>query len=166
MNKINPLKNKIIGSKNWAIYGIVVVLVAAFLFVLLNFLNNSGLFCCTDGFVSADVFTWLDSNANGQHDRGELPMGNIAVVLLDNGQYPSKQRFEGVHSKTDFDGDGITDVDGLANLFVFMPGCKRRCWDGYSVALEIPVGYQPTTPIMYALENNDTKFEFGFKETP
>jgi hypothetical protein len=163
---MNHLNYKKAITKKWVIYSIITVIASILLIVLLFVVNSSPIFCCADGFANAKVFTWLDLNANGQVDQGEPPLENVAAMLIRFEQYPLKQVFEDIHSKTYFEGEGITDIKGTTNLFIFMPGCTRHCWDGYSVAVEVPSGYKPTTPIMYVLENNDLKFDFGFEKAP
>ena len=89
-----------------------------------------------DGAVGAEVFTWLDLNGDGHKSEDEPPLSNVAATIVEDNTYPSPEVFKRIHTGP-FEGEAITDQNGLTHLYIFMAGgCPKDCLYGYSVAVE------------------------------
>ncbi len=129
-----------------------------------------------DGGVFAEVYTWLDLNGDGLRDAGEPPLPGVGVVILEGSEYPVPEAFARLHSSHTDEGEVITDENGRAHPGIFMPGgCGGDCVHGYLVAVEVPVGYRPTTPVVAGYlpgtpvpftESGIPFYKFGFQKIP
>ncbi|GAB4532313.1 MAG: hypothetical protein Kow0063_12670 [Anaerolineae bacterium] len=95
-----------------------------------------------DGYASAYVETWYDADGDGERDPDESPLPWVTARMA--------------YQQT------ITDSSGRGALTVFKPGCARRCWKGESVLVEVPPGYQATTPLEINLTGPEDTYAFGF----
>ena len=103
-----------------------------------------------DGAAYGTIVTWLDANANGVMDPGELPLPGVKV-------WPSEM---------DMTFYALTDRNGEAQIFQFKPGCCDHCWEDVDAGAEAPEGYSPTTPTSIALNGPDETYYFGFLADP
>ncbi|HNT53306.1 MAG TPA: hypothetical protein PKG95_01255 [Anaerolineaceae bacterium] len=103
-----------------------------------------------DGGAYGTIVTWLDANANGLMDPGELPLSGVKV-------WPAEW---------DEDFYALTDRNGEAQIFQFRPGCCDYCWKDVTAGAEVPEGYSPTTPTSIELSGPDETYYFGFVAGP
>lgn len=96
-----------------------------------------------DGYASANVQTWNDSDEDGEKDAEESPLPWVTVQMA----YELS----------------ITDSRGQGTVAVFKPGCAHKCWEGESVSVLVPPGYRATTPVEMDLTGEDRTYAFGFR---
>ncbi|MDO9546087.1 MAG: hypothetical protein Q7J07_04975 [Pelolinea sp.] len=91
-----------------------------------------------DCFVTFYPYAWVDSNANGTLDDGELPLQNVEFAV------------DGMYAYSAAKGRGISDEDGNARIDTWTPG---ECPEKFTVRATLPDGYLLTT--------DDTQVFFG-----
>jgi hypothetical protein len=98
------------------------------------------------------ISVWIDSNRNGVHEDGELPMPNVKLYYASS--YLTRDRTESLPY--------VSDSSGQAKINVFPTGCFSHTYDVYP---EVPSGYTVTTPLILRLTAPNSDFEqvgFGF----
>jgi streptogramin lyase len=100
-------------------------------------------FVLVDGGASATAFVYFDENGNGIFEKGERPLSRVKVG-----------------------GQSYTDETGNASVFYFSPGCASKCWEGWSISVETPQGYKPSTPTQFQLIGDNQTYQFGFTLDP
>lgn len=83
--------------------------------------------CAWYGFAR----TWIDSNGDGEVDRGEPPLADVEIHVDDVG-----------NGLLDVGWPAITDGDGDTRFNVSIPGCSDTVFEIYA---DIPEGYRLTT---------------------
>jgi hypothetical protein len=96
-----------------------------------------------DGYASAEVQTWQDTNGDGEQDPGEPPLPWVTIQM-------------------DYE-RSVTDSKGRGTLVLFKPGCARQCWKGEAVLAQLPRGYRATTPTEMDLSRDEQVYAFGFR---
>ena len=110
-----------------------------------------GALLCTGCLVDSGVFvfTWHDTDCDGQQDDGEVPLVGIPFCLVDRldspDASPDKCFVEGAQ----------TDSEGRWSTFVSGGGCGSMF-----VLVQTPGGYEPTTDTV----SNDCVADFGFAQ--
>lgn len=98
---------------------------------------------------------WIDANENGFMDDTEIPLAGISVFVDDtqNGYFDVASPIQ-------------TDVNGNANLDVWLPGCPDVSFEVYT---DVPDGYRRTTQPRLEVSKNfwgsldtETIYYFGF----
>jgi ligand-binding sensor domain-containing protein len=100
----------------------------------------------------APALSWVDENGNGQWDAGELPLEGVQFHIND-----TRNHYQ------DVGGRSISDWNGRANVFVWLPGCPAAHFEVYAVP---PTGYQLTTSRVIQIAGlgygNRDSIYFGF----
>jgi streptogramin lyase len=112
--------------------------------VLISF-SSSCVLC--DGVANGKVVTWIDENANGTFDPGEEPLARVKV----GGDI--------AYTLTDENGEADIGSD-------LIPGCCDQCWQYVEAVVDVPYGYQPTTPTTQSFTGYDETYHFGFVIDP
>jgi|GEM_PF-2559178 len=102
-------------------------------------------YIAVDGASTSYVVTFVDLNGNGQMDEDEPGLPGVEVQSLYSMGSP----------KTDDNGE--TGVSG------FYPGCACACWQGDTLWVTVPDGFEATTPTEFDLTDNEVTYYFGFK---
>ncbi len=89
----------------------------------------------TDCAWHASVRAWIDSNGDGLVNRGEPPLGSVAVHVDDTGDRLVPLGAAGWTA--------ITDKNGDVQFNIPMPGCPATTLE---IHANIPEGYRLTTP--------------------
>jgi hypothetical protein len=118
-----------------------IIAIGAGAFYLFGISGCSG--TAADGYASANVQTWHDSDGDGEKDAGESLLPWVTIQLA----YESS----------------ITDSNGQGTVGVFKPGCVSRCWKDEAVSVKVPPGYKATTPTEIDLTGQDDTYIFGFQ---
>lgn len=105
---------------------------------------------------NATALSWVDENGNGQWDAGELPLEGVQFHVNDT-----------LNNSKDVGGRSVSDWNGHANIFVWLPGCPAARFEVYAIP---PTGYQLTTDRVVQVTgpgygNSDT-IHFGFSRLP
>ena len=99
----------------------------------------------------ASVFVWFDANANGVFDPGEQPLARVKVYAT--GGFGEDERF--------------TDEEGKASVVQLAPpDCFLNCFNDFTVVVETPPGYKPTTPTTLPFTGENHTYQFGFVRDP
>jgi streptogramin lyase len=110
--------------------------------------------CSADCAWQATGEAWLDANGNGESDPGENPLANVVFHIDDR-----RNNYQDVGEYA------VSDSQGKADLYVWMPGCPKVELEVYA---EPPANYQPTTVdrIKVDLGEEDAHLRYGFKYRP
>jgi streptogramin lyase len=110
--------------------------------------------CSVDCGWDATAEAWLDKNGNGESDPGESPLANVVFRVDDT-----------LNGDRDVGDYAVSDLQGRANLSVWMPGCPRV---ELEVHAEAPAPYRPTTAdrIKVDLGEQAAHLRFGFTYRP
>lgn len=108
----------------------------------------------TDCMWSAEGKAFQDLNSNGLFEAAEPPLQG-AVFHVDD-------TLNGMISVNDR--RGVSDAEGLASLFIWLPGCPDTAFEVYT---DTPPGYQLTTaPRMRPGKDDLPSYTFGYKPLP
>lgn len=131
-------------SKRWLFFGLILILGVSVLWLLFETGFGAG---SADCIWTGNAVAWIDENRNGIKDAGEIPLPNVQFLVDD------------MHNEyTNVASEVVTDKDGKAILFVWLPGCPRVKMEVYPI---VPQGYELTTSPR--LKNTKDKlYEFGF----
>ena len=97
-------------------------------------------------YWEGSAFTFVDKNADGKFQEGELPLSGVTISITRSSL--QTQQF-------------TTDINGVVNFNLVFMGCPDL---EIEVRVDTPEGTQLTTPAVYQVENpkNDERFIFGF----
>ncbi|PKO14988.1 MAG: hypothetical protein CVU39_13015 [Chloroflexi bacterium HGW-Chloroflexi-10] len=140
-----------LGSRFFTI--ILVILILLSLFGVIIYLSGifyfSGLFPCVpppwvevDGVATAQVHAFYDDNQNGALDEGERSLPFIAMSM---GEKTAQ-----------------TDQNGETKLLLFKTGCVCNCSKGEILNVQVPDGWQTTTPVEILLNGSEEVIQLGF----
>ncbi len=113
-----------------------------------------------DCMITATVDAWIDENANGAWDDGEIPLEGVEFHVDDI-----------LNSYTDVGNRSISNQNGKASIDVWLPGCPKTRFELYAMP---PSGYRLTTKARLRMggvgyRGNGDPLRFGFtplRETP
>jgi hypothetical protein len=98
---------------------------------------------CSWGSVHASA--WVDANANGKREEGELPLANVRF------------RFADVFSQEAW--EKVSDDRGWAQLAGGLGPCPQPK-PQFEVSALTPAGYEPTTPLRVPIREGASSFGF------
>ena len=119
-----------------------------------------------DGVAIAHVIAFQDLNGNGIQDENEPPLPSVMTAIGYSDEGYNENLF--INTSPGIDNSAmLTDQDGQAKLFMFMPGCACYCSNGMAVMADAPSGYRATTPLIFNLTNDENEiYKFGFIKNP
>ena len=101
---------------------------------------------------NAPALSWVDENGNGLWDAGELPLEGVQLHVND-----TRNNYKDVGRRS------VSDWNGHANVFVWLPGCPAARFEVYAIP---PTGYQLTTKSVVQVAGsgygNSDPVMFGF----
>jgi streptogramin lyase len=110
--------------------------------------------CSGDCAWDATGEAWLDADGDGVRDADESPLANVVFHVADT------------HNDLDDVGHyAVSNSQGQASLYVWMPGCPKVKLEVY---VQAPTIYQPTTDehVKVDLGEQDARIQFGFAYRP